>query len=143
MYSINWPASMYGLHTSAGRALQRERRKTFFELLRNCLNCDSTLIVTYSLHYNLRTIVVTKPTPSGPGLNVHCERDHETYPESIKGCVRLNCIAWYVVLFPRAWPVGDKPQFYANQSGQKIAILLERCYSKNNVYKGVPLLKYS
>ena len=50
-----------GLHSSAGRALQCERRghgfesrrrpkKTFFGLLRNCLNCDSTAMVTYSFH---------------------------------------------------------------------------------------------
>ena len=33
-----------GLHSSAGRALQRERRGHGYEsrLVRNCLNCDST-----------------------------------------------------------------------------------------------------
>ena len=48
-----------GLHSSAGRALQRERRghgfrnpfeapkNFFFGLFRNCLNCDSTAMVTF------------------------------------------------------------------------------------------------
>ena len=51
-----------GLHSSAGRALQCvnagatglnpiEASKDFFGgLLRNCLNCDSTVMVTYSFH---------------------------------------------------------------------------------------------
>ena len=54
--SINWPASSVWVFV-ADRALQRERRghgfesrwspeKLFFGLLRNCLNCDSTTMVT-------------------------------------------------------------------------------------------------
>ena len=63
MKSINWPSSSVWVFnfSSAGRALQCERRghgfesrwspeKHFFRLLCNCLNCDSTAIVTHSFH---------------------------------------------------------------------------------------------
>ena len=59
--SINWPASIVWVfiaqmveHYSATQRpcirIPLKARKIFFRLLRNCLNCDSTAMVTYSFH---------------------------------------------------------------------------------------------